>query len=93
MTQDKDREELLSILEGKIMRVDNISEDGEKFIKKLLRWKRGEKWWCEHLRSDENNISGWQFSSYGFNCFYVLGSDNTHRWKFCPMCAVKRPGE
>lgn len=86
---DKDREELEKILEDNRMCVPqagswNWLETHFKFIDDLLRWKRGEKYWCEHM----NGLKiverlGW----------YTEDGSSVREIKqlYCPACGAKRP--
>jgi len=82
MTQEKDREGL-----GDIFERFDLSKWGpfakEDLVKSLLRWKRGDKWWCEELVWIENEDYDYLYQP----------SVSTSHWKFCPICGVKRSKE
>jgi len=90
-TQDKDREELKLLLTEFNEWTKNTfttSLSNERFnliFEKLLRWKRGDKWWCEHL---EWSITHWTDTEKG-----TVEHTSILQWQFCPLCGAKRPGE
>lgn len=88
MTQDKDREELFKILRRKEVGVFTSDRDWNGFVDELTRWKRGDKWWCEHMKLIVSGSSKWW--EFSFNTGEELLALT---WKFCPICGAKRPGD
>lgn len=79
MIQDNDREELINIL-NPMIDSDFTSNSDERVIQNIIRWKRGNKWWCEHIKW--NRKSGFVVEDRHF-----IGPS----WQFCPICGTQRP--
>jgi len=90
--QEKDREELVMKLKEfqewttNKLSVDESNKHYESIIQKLLQWKRGDRFWCQHFKWD------WHLATW----LYIPAFANESimsEWKYCPICKEKRPGE
>ncbi len=53
----------------------------------LLRWKRGDKWWCQHISWNMKN-KGWHAKSE-FDTDFLIRPN----WDICPECHAPKPKE
>jgi hypothetical protein len=78
--EDPDRAELESILKDAHYEIN--CWNGPDLREALLRWKRGEKVWCEHVK--RSGLGGYDFWD-GQKSVDMTGL------RFCPECGTERP--